>query len=180
MIDESFITIGTAIEQFNTSRSTLDRRRETARKNEDANTYKNFVLRTKDRETHHQPTKQLILELNKAGKQPEWLVATAWLKTQFKERDEAPTHDPGHDEDHPPQVTPVTPRQPSSDVIGMYEERIKELKELIDREREDKLKLLELAQADKQLFAKANENLTQVLALPGITEATRARQGNTG
>jgi len=179
MIDESFITIGAAVEQFKTSRSTLDRRREAARKNDDHNTYKNFILRTKDKENHHQPTKQLISDLNRAGKQPEWLVTTVWLKSQFKERDVAPSHDPSHDEGHPPQVTPVTPHQPTSDVIGMYESRINDLKELLEREREDKLKLLELAQADKQLFAKANENLTQVLALPGITEATRAQQGST-
>ena len=78
----------------------------------------------------------------------------------------------------------------STAINALYEQRIADLKEQLKQahQREKELKsesqareskLLDYAQVDKQLFAKANENLTQVLALPGITEATKAQRGST-
>lgn len=177
MTDPSFVTISEAIDRYNVSKSTLDRRRAEAL---DEGSAEHFMLRTKDGNRHREPSKELVTKLNDNGRVPEWLISSSWLAAHFKPNEEAPIQTLRHDEGTPPQTPPVTPRQPTSNVIELYEERIKELKEvsaqkdkLIERERDEKLKLLELAQADKQLFAKAAESLTQVLALPGIAAVNK-------
>ena len=56
-----------------------------------------------------------------------------------------------------------------------HDKEVARLERQLDAERVGKAELLKYAQHDKELLAKAAESLTQVLALPGIAEATRAQ-----
>ena len=171
-----YIKITQAPSEYKTSRSTIMRRRDAARKNNDSAVYRNFILQTRDGDQVHEPSRQQVQQLTQEGKVPEWYVSRAWLAKEFDERvpDQHPTTE----------ATSASSIDTAAELITQqYEERISDLKQQLKdmqeqyQTREDKL--LDYAQADKQLFAKANENLTQVLALPGITEATKAQQGST-
>ena len=175
-----FIKITKAPAEYKTSRSTILRRRDHSRNVSDSDVYQHFIVQDAAGDQVKEPSKETVARLNKEGRAPQWFVSRAWLEAEFGKRqtdnERAKT---GSQEK-------VTTSKPTSSIEEQYEARIKELKEQLEKaqQREDKLqqrelKLLEYAQADKAMFAKAAENLTQVLALPGITEATKA-QNKTG
>lgn len=59
-----------------------------------------------------------------------------------------------------------------------HQRELERMAKQLEAEKEEKRELLKYAQQDKQLFAKAAEQLTQVLALPGIAEATKAQNSS--
>lgn len=169
---DGHIHIKHAAKLFSVSRSTLDRCRDRARREGDEPTYGMFVLRTKDGQRLRKPAKQRVEELIKEGRVPEWYVDKAWLRRQYGLRTEKPkegSHQPGDTTES--STAHAALRQ-------QYESRISDLKEQLVAAREEKKDLLQYAQADKQMFAQAAQSLTQVLALPGIVEATKAKEGS--
>ncbi len=167
-----FTKVTEAGREFKTSRSTLDRRREAARLSGNAKFHRVFRLRTKDGEVFDQPGKEQVARLTKEGRVPEWFVSRSWLAKEFGKRVEEPHEDPSA------QGAAQTP-DPSSALLAavrqQYEERINDLKDQLQAERQEKKELLEYAQADKQMFAQAAHQLTQVLALPAIAEVDKNR-----
>ena len=167
-----FIKVTEAGREYKTSRSTLDRRREVARSAGNAKFYRVFRLRSKDGEVFDQPSKEQVAQLTKEGRVPEWFVSRSWLAKEFGKRIEE-----AHDEPAA-QGAPYESDQSSGLPAAMrqqYEERINDLKEQLSAERQEKKELLQYAQADKQMFAQAAHQLTQVLALPAIAEANKNR-----
>ena len=171
-----FVKVTDAGREYKTSRSTLDRRREAARLGGNAKLHRVFRLRTKDGEVFDQPSKGQVAQLTKDGRVPEWFVSRNWLAKEFGKRaDERNEETPGQGALHELGESSAL----LTAVRQQYEERIKDLKEQLTAEREQKKELLEYAQADKQMFASAAHQLTQVLALPAITAAAKNRTKET-
>jgi hypothetical protein len=166
-----FIKVTEAEREYKTSRSTLDRRRDTARESGSAKLYRVFRLRAKDGEIFEQPPKEQVARLTKEGRVPEWYVSRSWLAKEFGKRANQESDAAG----------PASDRSADqgAGVVRQLEERIKDLKEQLETVRQEKKDLLQYAQADKQMFAQAAQQLTQVLALPAIAEANRNRTETT-
>jgi len=167
-----FVKVTDAGRQYKTSRSTLDRRREAARLSGNTKFDRVFRLRTKDGEVFERPSKEQVTQLTKEGRVPEWFVSRSWLAKEFGKRSEETK------EEAPPQAAPQAP-DTSSELLAavrqQFEDRINDLKDQLQAERQEKRELMQYAQADKQMFAKAAQQLTQVLALPAINEANKNR-----
>jgi len=129
------------------------------------------------------PTPEEILALKRQRKKIKYTIRLDLLNRRFTQpTDDQDTRQPTR------QGTDRTPHFTATEEL--YDQRIADLKEQLKQagQREKDLKaeakarenkLLDYAQADKQLFARAAESLTQVLALPGITEATNAQKSST-
>ena len=159
--------------EYDTSRKTVERRRDKARERADSRTYRMFRLRAKDGEIFNEPSLEEINRLTKEGRVPEWFVARSWLEKEFGKRPA--------EGDRPPDRQPVQPsRQDVDTIIAIvtkhFEDRIADYKEQLAAAERREQRLMEAAEKDKQRFANATAQLTQVLALPGITEATKAQQ----
>ncbi len=167
---DGFVTVRNVAKYFQTSRSTIDRRRLKAQQGSDESVLKHFILRTRDGLIHESPTRDEVNRLIKEGMVPEWFVNKTWLLKEYGKR-EAGEKVAGKDG--------TTDDKPAAAVDGsaitalkqQYEERIGDLKQELQNVREDNRLLLEYAQKDKQLFGNAVSSLTKVLVLPGMAHA---------
>ena len=167
-----FVKITEVHREFNTSRKTVERRRDKAREVGNKAVYAAFRLRTRDGEILIEPTLQQVIDLRTAGRVPEWFVSRAWLAKTFGKRT-GETSGQGARQGEPPSA-PVN--QPALDALRQqYEETIAMLREQLAAEREDKRELLRYAQDDKQTFAGVAAQLARALpALEAINHAESA------
>src|SRR5687768_7971487 len=81
-----FVKITDVKEEYQTSRKTVERRRDRAREAGDTAVYRMFRLRTKDGAVFTEPTVEQVNQLTKEGRVPEWFVARSWLENSFGKR----------------------------------------------------------------------------------------------
>jgi len=85
-----FISITRAAKDYPTSRRTIERKREKARKAGDNETLDAFMIRTKDGHEYKAPNEQLAHQLSKDGRQPETFVSRDWLESTFRQHQRQP------------------------------------------------------------------------------------------
>ena len=171
-----YVRIADVGNDYRTSRKTVERRRDKARDQGNAAVLRMFRLRAKDGEIFEKPALDLVQQLTREGRMPEWFVSRNWLERTFGPRS-APQDGPPTsrgDSDSIRQALDELKQQHQA-AIGQYEARIGDLKEQLLAAEKRQEALLEHAERDKQRFADATSKLTQVLALPGIAEATKAQ-----
>jgi len=167
-----FVKITEIKGEYKTSRKTVERRRDRAREMGDSQVYRMFKLRAKDGEIFVEPTLDQVHQLRNEGRIPEWFVSRIWLDKEFGRRGEKGSPE----SDNRSTLTRDDVQRLVTTVETRYEAHISDLKEqLAAAQRREEL-AMQYAQQDKQLFAKAAESLTKVLALPAIAEATKATQ----
>lgn len=82
---KDFISITRAAKDYPTSRRTIERKREKARKTGDSETLAAFIIRTKDGHEYESPSEELAHQLSKDGRQPETFVSREWLDSTFRQ-----------------------------------------------------------------------------------------------
>ena len=163
-----YVRIADVGSDYRTSRKTVERRRDKARDRADAVVLRMFRLRAKDGEVFEKAAPELVQELTKEGRMPEWFVSRAWLEKSFGKRTPREGQEISKGESD-------TARQAIDELKQQYEARIGDLKEQLAAAERRQEALLAHAERDKQRFADATNKLTQVLALPGIAEAAKAQ-----
>lgn len=158
-----FVKISEVNKDFDTSRKSVERRRDKARQGGNAAVYRMFRLRTKDGEILIQPSLEQVKSLRAVGRVPEWFVSRSWLRKEFGERvGETSRQGTGH------------PKQPAladaHAVVTVLEVQITDLKrdkvrleEQLDNERRDRSKLLELHDKDKQRLSERSREDRQLM-----------------
>lgn len=178
-VPNGFVTVRNVAKYFNTSRSTIDRRRLKAQQGNDESVLQHFMLRTRDGNTHESPTREDVNRLIKEGMVPEWFVDKDWLAKEYGERRTVESDD----SKKAASADESGSARDDSAVIALLNSQIDDLKKQIQQANEEKQRLLEYAQKDKEMFGLAVANLTKVLTLPGVANAidTANRQiaGNT-
>lgn len=154
---------------YNTSRKTVERRRDKARKTGDTGTYRKFRLRTRDGEILTEPTLEQVKQLRAEGRVPEWFVSQSWLEQEFGKRgDEASRHGSGQS----PRVDQAPGRLDETAVVTelkqQYESQITMLREQLAAEKDEKRQILTYAQNDKEAFRIAVAELSR--AVPALHE----------
>lgn len=171
-----FVKISDVGAEYKTSRKTVERRRDRARDTGDPKTFRMFRLRTKDGEAFTEPSVEQVNALTREGRVPEWFVARSWLEKEFGRREQG-SESLAKDSSGPavpPQVEPLI-----AAIRQQYEERITDLKDQLAAAERREQRIAESAERDKQRFATATTQLTQVLALPSIAAAKQAERDST-
>ena len=158
-----FVKISEVNKDFNTSRKSVERRRDKARQGGNSGVYRMFRLRTKDGKIFIQPSLEKVKSLRAAGHVPEWFVSRSWLHKEFAERvGETSRQGTGH----PKQPAPADAHA----VVTVLEVQITDLKrdkvrleEQLDHERRDRSKLLELHDNDKQRLSERSREDRQLM-----------------
>lgn len=168
-----FVYFKRAARQYNVSRSTLDRRRDKAREEDDSKTYECFLVRTRSGGLLRAPSKDQVDQLVKKGEAPHWYVSKAWLEKEYGLRKRP---EQGSEQSDP--TNEDGDREILAALREQYEARIADLKEQLAVAHVEKKEIRQEAHEDKRLFAKGLENMTHMAALPGIAEAARAQRGD--
>ena len=79
----NYIKLSTAPSHFRVSTKTLRRRRDQARKSNDNSVLDHFIVVTKDGEVFEKPTPDIVTDLVKQGRQPDWHVNHDWVRGEF-------------------------------------------------------------------------------------------------
>eukprot|EP00913_Durusdinium_trenchii_P028518 g26746.t1 len=150
-----------------------------AQQGNDESVLQHFMLRTRDGKAHESPTRGDVNRLIKEGMVPEWFVSKEWLAKEYGERETGESDDSKKSTSASEQEN----AREDSAVIAILNTQIDDLKKQVQQANEEKQRLLEYAQKDKEMFGLAVANLTKVLTLPGVASAidTANRQiaGNT-
>lgn len=166
-VPKGFVTVRNVAKYFNTSRSTIDRRRSKAQQTNDESVLKQFILKTRDGEQHEAPTRERVRELIDHGMGPEWFVSRDWLRDEYGERKTGERNDSGETAS----TGSAANATDESAVVALLKAQNDDLKQQLQQANAEKMKLLEYAQSDKQLFGSAVASLSKVFALPGIADA---------
>ena len=187
---QGFVKIKDVPKDFKTSRRTIERRRKQAYDNNDTATLRNFKIVTRDGDVHDQPAKELVNDLIKQGRMPEWFVARQWLTKHFPSTDKYSETPPPNSKS---KLSTEAGDSPAA-VRHLYEERLadKEDRNIELQQRvqqlEDKLEkreqrfeerekqLLDYSHQEKLILAEATKRLSEALALPAFSEASKFQQ----
>ncbi len=170
---DQFVKLADAPELFNVSMTTLRRKRTKARQTDDSDTYGHFIVKTRDGEIYEQPLPELINQLIKDGKLPEWLVEHNWLSSQYGARKKQDNTDqppntvleqsspPSKEQpDHSNEQGRITRTTLEEKLIASYEAR---LKDQADRYREQVDLLKEQLDKSQLREIKITEKLDRIL-----------------
>ncbi len=156
----AFLTIAEAVKKYGKSESTYRRLILDVRKGGDRR--KRILI---------QPSEEEIKESRQSGQQYTYTIAEELIERDVLGKDPQLGSKPSAGETSAQQA----------DLRGLlekmeqrHEKELSRMESQLAAEKQEKKELLEYAHKDKELFAQAAQSLTQVLALPGIADATRA------
>lgn len=158
-----FVRITALHDEFNTSRKSVERRRDRARETGDAKVYKAFRLRTKDGEVFAEPSLEQVKNLRTAGRVPEWYVSRAWLTKEFGERvGETTGQGTRQSAGQPASVSDSVAVALQSQIVELRTDK-QRLIDQLDKERQERTRINELHDRDKERLSERSREDRQLM-----------------